>query len=107
MYFLHIALRDFEKEYFVSTFWPQHSGAELGVSADIFGNYDVPHHEDSRVTRSKQCNVWRRTKMRTLSFVLSPCCPLHNNPNEITRLYYIMGLQEMVVTALRAIYNQQ
>ena len=45
----------------MSTFWPQHRGAELGMSADIFGNYDVPYEEESRVTRSKQCNVWHRT----------------------------------------------
>ena len=34
--------------YFVSIFWPQHRGAELGVSADIFGNYNVPYEEESR-----------------------------------------------------------
>ena len=34
----------------MSKFGPQHRGAELGVSADIFGNYDVPYGEESRVT---------------------------------------------------------
>ena len=29
----------------MSKFWPQHRGAELGVSADIFGNYDVVYGE--------------------------------------------------------------
>ena len=52
-----IALRDLKKKKFMSKFWPQHRGAELGVSVDIFGNYDVPYGEESRVTRSKQCNV--------------------------------------------------
>ena len=51
----------FSKKKFVSKFWPQDRDAELGVSADIFGNCDVPYEEESRVTRSKQCNVWRRT----------------------------------------------
>ena len=32
---------------FVSKFWSQHRGAELGVSADIFGNYDVVYEEGS------------------------------------------------------------
>ena len=30
------------------------------MSADIFGNYDVPYVEEGCVTRSEQCNVWRR-----------------------------------------------
>ena len=34
----------------MSKVWPQHRGAELGVSADICGNYDVPYEEESRVT---------------------------------------------------------
>ena len=50
----------FKNNYFVSKFWPQHGGS-LGVSEDIFGNYDVPYEEESRVTWSKQCNIWRRT----------------------------------------------
>ena len=45
----------------MSKFWPRHRGAELGVSTDIFGNYDVPYGRESRVTRRKQCNVWCRT----------------------------------------------
>ena len=44
-YFLHVALRDFSKNYFVRKFWPQYRGAELGVSADIFRNYDVSYGE--------------------------------------------------------------
>ena len=52
IFFACNALRD----YFVSKFWPQHRGAELGVPADIFGNYDVPYVEESWVTRSEQCN---------------------------------------------------
>ena len=31
----------------MSKVWPQHRGAELGVSADIFGNYNVPYEEES------------------------------------------------------------
>ena len=31
--------------FFMSKFWPQHHGAEIGVSADIFGNYDVPYEK--------------------------------------------------------------
>ena len=48
MYFWHVALRDVKKKKnFVSKFWPQHRGTELGVSADIFGNYDVVYREGS------------------------------------------------------------
>ena len=40
----------------MSKFWPQHRGTELGVSADIFGNYDLPYEEEIHVTWSKlQC----------------------------------------------------
>ena len=45
----------------MNKFWPQHRAAELEASVDIFGNYDVPYEEESRVTRSKQYNVWRQT----------------------------------------------
>ena len=39
----------------MSKFWLQHCGAELWVSPDIFGNYDVPYREER--SWSKQCNV--------------------------------------------------
>ena len=45
----------------MSKFWPQHRGAELGVSADIFGNYDVVYGEGSErheVKDSAGSQVW-------------------------------------------------
>ena len=51
----------FKKNCFMNIFWPQQHGTELGVSANIFGNYDIAYREESCVTRSKQHNVWRRT----------------------------------------------
>ena len=44
-YVSHVAFRDLKKIYFVSKFWPQHRDAKLGVSADIFRNYDVEYGE--------------------------------------------------------------
>ena len=37
----------------MSKFWPQHRGAELGVSVDIFGNYDVYTGNVQKDTKSK------------------------------------------------------
>ena len=45
--------RHLKKNNFVSKFWSQHRGAELGCQQTFSGNYDIVYDEGSEYTKSK------------------------------------------------------